>query len=275
MSRALAGQVAIVTGAGWNIGRAVAEAFAAAGARVVLASRRQDRLAQVSAAIRAAGGEALVVPTDVTELAQVEVLVEKTVATYGGLDCFAAIAGGGCVYQSIEAMRPEDWDRIFQVNTTSTFYCGRAVLPVFREQGRGNLITCSGGGSYHPVLGQEMLAYACAKAAVCRFTDQLTAELWDTPIRINCLDPGLCWDQETEKQIAAGEAASGMPHPLRERNRPPQAAGELALWLASPASEPIRGRLVSVYDEWWRDPVQVAQVHQSISRYRLRRDDLG
>ncbi len=275
MSRVLAGQVAIVTGAGWNVGRAVAEDFAAAGARVVLASRRQDRLQQVAEAIRAAGGEALVVPTDVTDLAQVEALVAKTLTSYGGLDCFAAIAGGGCVYESILTMQPEDWDKIFRLNTTSTFYCARAALPVFKQQGRGNFITCSGGGSYYPVLGQEMLAYACAKAAVCRLTDQLTAELWETPIRINCLDPGLCWDQETEKKIAADEAVSGEAHPQRDRNRPPQAAGELALWLASSASEPISGRLVSVYDEWWRDPAQVAQVHQSISRYRLRRDDLS
>lgn len=274
MHRALKGKVAIVTGAGWNVGRAVAEAFAAAGARVVLASRREDFLAAVAGRIVAGGGEALVVPTDVTDLAQVESLVHKAIAAYGGVHCFAAIAGGGCVYESIEAMSPEAWDRVFQLNATSTFYCARAVMPIFRQQGEGNFITCSGGGSYHPVLGQEMLAYACAKAAVCRFTDQLTAELWETPIRINCLDPGLCWDQETERKIAEEEAASGNPHPLRGRNRSPEAAGELALWLASSASEPIRGRLVSVYDEWWRDLDSVAKVHQSISRYRLRRDDL-
>lgn len=274
MAGALAGQVAIVTGAGWNVGRGIAEAFAAAGARVLLASRRRELLEATAKAISSAGGEALVQVTDVTDAQQVEALVSKALDAFGRLDCFAAIAGGGCQYQPIEAIEPEDWERTLRLNLSSTFYCARAAVPVFRSQGSGVLITCSGGGGFHPVLGENMLAYACAKAAVCRLTDQLTAELWETPIRVNCLDPGLVWDEPTRNEIAAEEAKSGKPDPMRERNRSPEAAGELAVWLASAASEPIRGRLVSVYDDWWRDPAQVLAVDQSISRYRLRRDDL-
>ncbi len=274
MTAALSGQVAIVTGAGWNVGRGIAEALAAAGARVVLASRRLGKLEETAAAIRASGGSCSLRVTDVTVAEQVEELVAETVKDFGGLDCFAAIAGGGCQYLSLEDTSPEAWDSILAQNLSSTFYSARAAVPRFRRAGRGVLITCSGGGGFHPVLGQDMLPYACAKAAICRLTDQLTAELWETPIRVNCLDPGLVWDEETERAIAAEESASGQAHPLRARNRRPADAGELAVWLASPASEPIRGRLVSVYDSWWRDGEQVAAVDQSISRYRLRRDDL-
>ena len=121
------------------------------------------------------------------------------------------------------------------------------------------------------MLGTPLLAYACAKAAVCRLTDQLTAELWETGIRVNCLDPGLVWSPETIAAVEAEEARTGRTHPNREVNRPPEHAAELALWLASDRSAPLRGRLVSVHDSWWRDPEQVARVHETVHLYRLRR----
>ena len=270
-SRELADRVAIVTGGGRNVGRAVAEAFAAAGARVVVAGRRPEPLEDTVRRISAAGGEALAVPTDCTEWEQVERLVAVTTARFGPVDVMAAIAGGGCVYQPIDAMDPAAFDRIFRQNVTSAFFSARAVLPTFRQRDTGVLITCSGGGGYYPVLGKDMAAYAAAKAAVCRMTDQLTAELWETGIRVNALDPGLAWDEARLAEVEAEEARTGRPHPQREQYRPARHAGELAVWLASDRSRPIRGRLLSVYDEWWRDPEQVAAVDATIHLYRLRR----
>jgi len=274
MGGGLTNRVAIVTGGGWNVGRAVAEAFARDGARVVVAARARERLEATATAIRAAGGVALAVPTDVTDLAAVEALVARTVAEFGTVDVLAAVAGGGAVYEPIDSMPPDAWDRIYRQNVTSLFYCTRAVLPLYRQRDSGVVLTCSGGGGFHPVLGLPMAAYACAKAAVCRFTDQLTAELWETGIRVNCFDPGLAWDAPTLARIEAEERSTGRPHPLRDRYRPASVAAELALWLASPRSEPLRGRCVSVYDDWWKDPVEVARVDATIHRYRLRRDDL-
>jgi 3-oxoacyl-[acyl-carrier protein] reductase len=168
-------------------------------------------------------------------------------------------------------MDPDAWDRVVRQNLTSTFYCARAVLPHFRARDRGVLITCSGGGSYYPVLGALLNAYACAKAAICRFTDQLTAELWESGIRINCLDPGMVWSPDTLAHIEAEEARTGQPHPNRDVNRPPSHAAELALWLASDRSAKIPGRLVSVHDSWWRDPERVARVADTVHLYRMRR----
>lgn len=270
----LVGRVAIVTGASRNVGREVACRFAAAGARVVLASRDRERLTAVEERIRAAGGECLVVPTDVTDLAAVEAMVGRTLDTFGQIDVLAAIAGGGCVYQPMDEMDPAAWDRTFRTNVTATFHCARAVLPHFRSRNAGVLLTCSGGGGYYPVLGKTMLAYACAKAAVCRFTDQLTAELWETGIRVNAIDPGLCWDEARLAQIEAEERASGQPHPQRPQYRPASHAAELALWLASDASAPLRGRCLSVYDEWRHDPAKVAEVDATVHLYRLRRYDV-
>lgn len=274
MSGLLDNQVAIVTGGGWNIGRAIARAFARAGARLVIAGRNEQRLAQTRALLREEGLDALVVPTDVTDLRQVERLVRTAVEAYGTVDVMAAIAGGGWPYQSIEEVDPATWDQVLRQNLSATFYCARAVLPILRRKDRGSILTCAGGGAFHPVLGVPFSGYACAKAAICRFTDQLTAELWDTQIRINCLEPGMVWDEAKLAQIAAEERATSTRHPLHDQNHPPEDAAELALWLVSAQSGRLRGRLVSVNDTWWRDPVQVQKVEQSLTLYRLWRHTL-
>ena len=272
-SQPLRGRLAIVTGGGFNVGRGVAEAFAAAGANVVIAARDEARLRATAGAIAAAGGSVRHRRTDVTVLAEVEALVAFAQETFGPVDVMAAIAGGGCTYEPIDRMRPESWEATFRTNVTSTFFCARAVMPTFRERNRGTLIACTGGGAYFPVLEAPMLAYACAKAAICRFVDQLTAELFATPIRVHGLDPGLVWSPELVAKVAAEEQRTGVPHPDRARVRPPAAAGELAVWLASDASSPLRGRCISVYDAWWRDPAMVARVDADLAASRVWRHE--
>ncbi|MBK8975435.1 MAG: SDR family oxidoreductase [Planctomycetes bacterium] len=274
MPQALRDRIAIVTGASRNVGREVACRFAAEGATVVAAARDAERLRATVARIGATGGTALAVPTDVTDLAAVEALVATTLERFGRIDVLAAIAGGGCVYQPIDAMDPGAWDRTFRTNVTSTFYCARAVLPHYRTRNAGVLLTCSGGGGYYPVLGKTMAAYACAKAAICRLTDQLTAELWETDIRVNALDPGLAWDADRLAEVEAEERRTGQPHPQRPQYRPATHAADLAVWLASDASRPLRGRCLSVYDEWRHDPQRVAEVDATVHLYRLRRYDV-
>ncbi|MFO0279055.1 MAG: SDR family NAD(P)-dependent oxidoreductase [Planctomycetota bacterium] len=271
---ALAGKVAIVTGGGFNVGRGVAEAFAAAGARVVVAARDEGRLAATVAAITAAGGVAAACRTDVTDLAQVAALVAFAQRTFGPVDAFAAIAGGGCSYQPFDALPPDDWEATFRTNVTSTYYCARAVMPTFRARDAGAFLVCTGGGGFYPVLGAPMLAYACAKAALCRFVDQLTAELYATGIRVHGLDPGLVWSPDVLARVAAEEARTGVPHPDRPRVVPPSAAGELAVWLAADASRPLRGRCLSVYDAWWRDPAAVPRVEADLAASRVWRHEV-
>ncbi len=274
MGSALANQVAIVTGGGWNVGRAVAERFAAEGAAVVVASRTAARLAETVTAIETAGGRALAVPTDVTKEEQVAALVDTTVRHFGTVDVLAALAGGGLEHRPLEEVSLALWEHVFAVNVRSTFLCARAVLPILRAKNRGSILTCAGGGAFFPMLGPEYNAYACAKAAVCRFTDQLTAELWETGIRVNGLTPGKVLNADRLREIEAEEQRTGVVHPERQGNRPPHDAAELALWLVSEQSAPLRGRIVSVDDDWWRDPDAVARVDATVHAYRLRRADL-
>ena len=267
-------RVAVVTGGGWNVGRAVAERFAAEGARVVVAGRRAALLDETVAAIDAAGGAALAVATDVTDEAQVARLVDRTVDAFGTVDVLAMFAGGGLEHRPLEEVSVDAWEAVFRSNVLSTFLCTRAVLPILRAKNAGAVLTCAGGGAFFPMLGVEYNAYACAKAAVCRFTDQMTAELWETAIRVNCITPGKVLGPDRLREIEAEEQRTGTPHPEREGNHPPEDAAALATWLVSDQSAPLRGRCVSVDDTWWRDPALVAQVDATIHAYRLRRADL-
>ncbi len=249
--RALEGRVAIVTGGGFRVGRAVACAFAAAGARVVVAARTAARLDETVAMIAAAGGDALAVPTDCAEPAQVDALVATTIGRFGTIDVLAAAAGGGSVSQPIDALAPAAWDAVFRANVTTAFLTIRGVLPSMRGRNRGAILTFVGRGTFHPDLDVPCTAYAAANAALARLTDQLTAELLDTAIRPNAIEPGPVGDGPGQVPLAA--------------------VGELATWLASDASAPLRGRLVATRDAWWRDPAAVAAVDATIHRYRLRR----
>jgi NAD(P)-dependent dehydrogenase (short-subunit alcohol dehydrogenase family) len=270
----LAGQVAIVTGGGHNIGRAVARAFAAHGARVMVCGRRAHLLEETACSIRDSGGDAETFAADLTDAAQAQALVEATCARLGSVDAVAALAGGGAVYARIEDLAPETFDAIYRQNVGTTFHTLRAVMPIFRSKNRGVAITTAGGGAFFPWLGVNAAAYAAAKAAVCRLTDQLQAELLDTDIRLNVLEPGMVWSDEKLRAVEAEEKATGKPHPLRPHYRPPEAAAELAVWLASAASASMQGRCVSVNDDWWRDPARVRKVAQTVHHYRLRRYDL-
>jgi NAD(P)-dependent dehydrogenase (short-subunit alcohol dehydrogenase family) len=275
-SSPLKDQVAIITGGGWNIGRAIALAFARAGAKVVVASRRADKLEEVVKTIRSEGsGEVLAVPTDVTRLEDVENLVQATVDAFGTVDILVTAAGGGGAYAPIDEVSPEEWYEVHMKNLHGTFHAARCVLPIFKKKNRGVILTFSGGGAYFPMLGHNLVGYATVKAAVCRFTDQLQAELLETGIRVNCIEPGMVWSPDRLVEVEAEEARTGQPHPDRKHNRPPEEAAELALFLASGAGAPIRGRLLAVSDTWWRDPDRVREVEKTIHLYRLRRVEEG
>lgn len=268
------GRVALVTGGGWNIGRAIAQRLAAEGARVTVCGRREAPLLETVEAIRAQGGEALAVAGDIACTEGAEAAVARTREAFGTPDLLAAIAGGGGGYEPIDSIDPALFEHVLRINVLGTFHAVRAVLPDMREAGRGAILTCSGGGAWFPLLGVPLTAYATAKAGLCRLTDQLAAELLDTPIRVNCLQPGLVWSPERRREVEEEERRSGQPHPEREHNHSPEEAAELAAFLLSDESAPLTGRLVSVDDDWWRDRAKLEAVCASLHAYCLRRVEL-
>jgi NADP-dependent 3-hydroxy acid dehydrogenase YdfG len=187
VSGGLADQVAIVTGAGRGIGRAVALAFAAEGAHVVLASRSRADLAAIAGTIRDQGGNALALPTDVTQDAAVEALVDQAAAQLGRIDILVT-AAGVAAFGPVAGTKPADWDGMLAVNLRGAMVCCRAVLPVMHRQRRGTIINVGSIAAKRAIPGGA--AYAATKAGLAAFSAVLAEEVRADGIRIGVVVPG-------------------------------------------------------------------------------------
>lgn len=180
-------QVAIVTGAGRGIGRAVALAFARNGATVALAARTASELNAVATQIESCAGRALVVPTDVTHEPSVAALVETVLAEFGKVDILLTTAGVA-TFGTLVDTKPEDWDRMLAVNLRGVFLCCRAVLPAMMRQRGGTIINVASVTAKRAIPGGA--AYAASKHAVLGLSQVLAEEMRLHGIRVGVLCPG-------------------------------------------------------------------------------------
>ena len=209
MSRALDGQVAIVTGAGRGIGRAIAEALAREGAAVVLAARTRQQLAEVAAAVKSGGGRALAVPTDVTLDAAVDALVEQAVAELGRVDLLVTAAGVAS-FGPVAGSKPADWDAMLAVNLRAVMVTCRAVLPVMLHQRRGTILNVASVAAQRFIPGSA--AYAATKAGVVVWSRVLREEVRAEGVRVGVLVPGAV-DTPLWDAISQGPDRSRMLRP--------------------------------------------------------------
>jgi len=184
---AVQGQVAIVTGAGRGIGHAIATAMAREGATVVLAARTRQQLAATAAAIRESGGTALAIPTDVTQDAAVEAMVEQAIAELGRVDALVTAAGAAS-FRPVVSSKPADWDAILAVNLRAVMVCCHAVLPVMIRQRRGTIINVASVAAQRAIPGAAV--YTATKAGVVGFSRVLAEELRAEGVRVGVLVPG-------------------------------------------------------------------------------------
>ncbi len=186
MTVSLRDRVVIVTGASAGIGWELARAFAREGARVALAARRADRLEALAKQIYENGGEALAVPTDVSDPARVEALVAKTLKRWGRLDILVNNAGFGHVCR-FEELTEDEIHRLVEVNLLGTLYGIQAALPIMRRQGSGHIITVSS------IVGKRgtprNAVYVATKFAQVGLTESLRVELASSGIQASVICP--------------------------------------------------------------------------------------
>jgi len=186
--RPLAGKVALVTGAGRGIGRAIAVAYAKAGAAVVCAARTTSEIAETAEAILANGGQAFAVTADVAHEPAVDQLFSQAVAHFGGIDIVVVNAGVNLDRRSVAESVSAEWRTTIEVNLFGAYYCAKAAVPHLKARGGGKIIMIGSGMGHRGGAGSS--AYACSKAGLWMLTRVLAQEVWQENISVNELIPG-------------------------------------------------------------------------------------
>ncbi len=201
-------RVALITGAGRGIGRAIALAYAQEGASLALAGRTRRDLEQTAQEAQVLGATTCIVPVDISDPAQVEDLVRQTVARFGTIDILVNNAGMTGPVGPLQETDVAAWIRTVQVNLIGTYLYCRTVLPVMYSQNRGKIINLSGAGATN--AWRHLSAYGTSKVAVVRLTETLALELEGANIQVNALGPGSIhtqlWEDLRDKAHAAGDA---------------------------------------------------------------------
>ena len=230
----LSERVAVVTGSGRGIGRAIAVAFAREGSDLVLAARSATELDAVAAEIRGLGRRVVSVPTDVILRDQVAELAETVRGEFGRLDVLVNNAGGGLERNSILESDPDLWIEDVTVNCISAYLVSRALLPLMIETGGGGVINVGSGMGHRPTASAS--AYHVGKAGMWMFTRCLAEEVWQHNIAVNELVPGPVATRLTGSRMQAGGPPPFAPS---EVVKEPADVAPLALFLATqPATGP-------------------------------------
>jgi NAD(P)-dependent dehydrogenase (short-subunit alcohol dehydrogenase family) len=247
--------VALVTGGGRGIGRAIAQVFAESGMRVAITGRDGEVLASTAAEVAAAGGTVSAHPCDVSDEAAVAACVEAVIERHGGIDVLVNNAGIAGPTASLQDVAVAEWDEVQATNVRGPFLCTRTVAPHMLARGSGHVVFVSalgGGLRAYP----SRLPYAVSKAALLAMTQTAAAELGPGGIRVNAVTPGPVKGERLERVFAgrareSGESAEEIARALAEKAPVRSFPDELeiarvALFLCSPEAGHIVGQSINV-----------------------------
>lgn len=238
----LNGDVALVTGAGAGIGKAIAETFAAAGAKVVVTDLHEDTAAAVASGITKAGGSALGLACDVTKEQDLERAVSAALSQFGGLTILVNNAGGGGPKPFDMPMGDFRW--AFDLNLFSLFRLTQLAAPLMEEAGHGAVLNISSMAGEN--TSKRMASYGSSKAAVNHLTRNIAFDLGPRGIRVNAIAPGAIRTAALETVLTKEVEVKMLEHtPLRRLGEPDDIA-LAALFLCSPAASWISGQVLTV-----------------------------
>jgi len=217
----LKNRVAIVTGSGRGIGKAIALTFAREGADVVVVARTVSEIEEVVAEARTMGRRALAIPTDVVQKDQVQEMIQKTLNEFGTVDILVNNAGTA-IHNYLVDIREEDWDLTMAVNLKGVFLCSQAVFPIMMKKRYGHVINISSGAGKG--AGRRYATYSASKFGLMGFTEAIAAEGRPHNIKVAAICPG---------PVATRLRAGNHPNDVPEKLMQPQDIADAALFLVT------------------------------------------
>ena len=250
MAGSLQGKVALVTGGGSGIGRATSLLLATEGAKVMIADYVPDGAEKTVKMIKDAGGDASCIAADVSVTKQVEMIVNKTVETYGRIDCAHNNAGIEGKFADTAQCTEDNWDRVIAIDLKAVWLCMKYEIPQMLKQGGGSIVNTA---SIAGLLGfNNAPAYVAAKHGVVGLTRTAALEYAQKNIRVNCICPGVIRTPMVERALDGGGLTEGdviMAEPIGRMGKPEEIAAGV-LWLLSDASSFVTGHPLTIDGGW-------------------------